>query len=392
MPVHPNFRVIAIGVPIPPYKGHPLDPPFRSRFQGRWVEGNVGHLGSAQFTVAEQQVAKDVDQREAAEELQRRFYGWSQLLRQHATAASGGGVLASTSQLPNIPGTTLPLIEDLIGRFPPAGMPFEPQEVDSPEINMSDDEKARLARLPPQDGALQVHHTTRAMVSKRELDTLKKITRKSTGESGVANSTRMLLGAAYPALHALDKDKWKLLVELLGGMGLERGLGEQTEVEGVGILGYRALSVERVGGEHFKAAFVPADADETLAAVAADKVAVGTRVHVLAVAASDVADHSPVRQRLQVRLDERPARVPGGREVGGDGVVDVAHVDGLDLGPGQLIQLLTPRCCRLHRRCRCFGLGCCCCCRRRRLSLGLGRRRRPLCSRRPSGHNPLRPL
>ena len=141
------------------------------------------------------------------------------------------------------------MIEDLIGRFPPAGMPFEPQEVDSPEINMSDDEKARLARLPPQDGALQVHHTTRAMVSKRELDTLKKITRKSTGESGVANSTRMLLGAAYPALHALDKDKWKLLVELLGGMGLERGLGEQTEVEGVGILGYRALSVERVGGD-----------------------------------------------------------------------------------------------------------------------------------------------
>ncbi|GAB6029233.1 von Willebrand factor A domain-containing protein 8 [Chamberlinius hualienensis] len=33
--VSPDFRVIALGLPIPRYQGHPLDPPLRSRFQGR---------------------------------------------------------------------------------------------------------------------------------------------------------------------------------------------------------------------------------------------------------------------------------------------------------------------------------------------------------------------
>ena len=35
--VHPSFRVIAISVPVPPFPGNPLDPPLRSRFQGRHV-------------------------------------------------------------------------------------------------------------------------------------------------------------------------------------------------------------------------------------------------------------------------------------------------------------------------------------------------------------------
>ena len=34
VPVHPRFRVIALGVPVPPFPGNPLDPPLRSRFQG----------------------------------------------------------------------------------------------------------------------------------------------------------------------------------------------------------------------------------------------------------------------------------------------------------------------------------------------------------------------
>jgi von Willebrand factor A domain-containing protein 8 len=35
---HKNFRVIAIGAPVPPYPGYPLDPPFRSRFQARHID------------------------------------------------------------------------------------------------------------------------------------------------------------------------------------------------------------------------------------------------------------------------------------------------------------------------------------------------------------------
>lgn len=32
-----NFRVVALGLPVPPYKGNPLDPPLRSRFQARTI-------------------------------------------------------------------------------------------------------------------------------------------------------------------------------------------------------------------------------------------------------------------------------------------------------------------------------------------------------------------
>lgn len=36
--VHPDFRVIAIGLPVPRFQGYPLDPPLRSRFQARVVD------------------------------------------------------------------------------------------------------------------------------------------------------------------------------------------------------------------------------------------------------------------------------------------------------------------------------------------------------------------
>ena len=35
--VNENFRVFALGLPVPKYKGNPLDPPLRSRFQARDV-------------------------------------------------------------------------------------------------------------------------------------------------------------------------------------------------------------------------------------------------------------------------------------------------------------------------------------------------------------------
>ncbi|EPQ51988.1 hypothetical protein GLOTRDRAFT_132574 [Gloeophyllum trabeum ATCC 11539] len=38
IPAHKNFRVVAIAAPVPPYKGYPLDPPFRSRFQARFID------------------------------------------------------------------------------------------------------------------------------------------------------------------------------------------------------------------------------------------------------------------------------------------------------------------------------------------------------------------
>lgn len=40
--VHENFRVIALGLPVPAFKGNPLDPPLRSRFQARSIDGYGG--------------------------------------------------------------------------------------------------------------------------------------------------------------------------------------------------------------------------------------------------------------------------------------------------------------------------------------------------------------
>ncbi|KAJ7787351.1 hypothetical protein B0H14DRAFT_3505606 [Mycena olivaceomarginata] len=38
IPAHKNFRVVTIAAPVPPFPGHPLDPPFRSRFQACFVD------------------------------------------------------------------------------------------------------------------------------------------------------------------------------------------------------------------------------------------------------------------------------------------------------------------------------------------------------------------
>jgi von Willebrand factor A domain-containing protein 8 len=38
VPVHHDFRVIALGIPAPPFQGNSLDPPLRSRFQTRRVD------------------------------------------------------------------------------------------------------------------------------------------------------------------------------------------------------------------------------------------------------------------------------------------------------------------------------------------------------------------
>ncbi|KAE8748568.1 hypothetical protein FOCC_FOCC004744, partial [Frankliniella occidentalis] len=36
--VSDDFRVIALGLPVPKYQGNPLDPPLRSRFQARFID------------------------------------------------------------------------------------------------------------------------------------------------------------------------------------------------------------------------------------------------------------------------------------------------------------------------------------------------------------------
>lgn len=38
LPVHPDFKVVALSLQVPPYSGNTVDPPLRSRFQSRYVD------------------------------------------------------------------------------------------------------------------------------------------------------------------------------------------------------------------------------------------------------------------------------------------------------------------------------------------------------------------
>jgi MoxR-like ATPase len=60
IPAHREFRVIAIGTPVPPYPGFPLDPPFRSRFQARYLDPlSSGQTLARQVTVAQDTAAAE---------------------------------------------------------------------------------------------------------------------------------------------------------------------------------------------------------------------------------------------------------------------------------------------------------------------------------------------
>ena len=50
--VHPNFRVVALAAPSPPFDGRPLDPPLRSRLQAGLVPGfDIAELASTDRTL-----------------------------------------------------------------------------------------------------------------------------------------------------------------------------------------------------------------------------------------------------------------------------------------------------------------------------------------------------
>lgn len=249
IPVHPNFSVIAIGVPVPPYKGHPLDPPFRSRFQGRWVEGYVGHTGSADVN-ARSETSQDPTHQAEGLELQKRFYQWSHLFREHNHVASGETGLPPTTQLPPVAGTAIPLIDETIAQFLPGHALPDQEQNDA----VSDDHASalpgrgsaedKLEKASSSTQALQMHSTQRAMQARREMEAFRKLANKPS-TALVAPSTATLLGIGYPVMHTFDDGQEKLLANLLKAVNLNQGLDKDSEQEGVGLLGYRIVRAER---------------------------------------------------------------------------------------------------------------------------------------------------
>ncbi|CBQ70003.1 conserved hypothetical protein [Sporisorium reilianum SRZ2] len=201
IPVHPNFRIIATGVPVPPYRGYPLDPPFRSRFQARWIEGSV------QSTVPLPENLSD-----DAQQLRSRWSQWAALLRYHTTLAQGNDVIPPTSRLPNLPTTALPLLTDIVSTFPPT----------VPLANLEFDEADPLLPKWPRD----LPEQSKAV------------------ETSAA--TLALLSSAYPQVFGLDQEKRKTLDSLLGQLQIYDQQGEGADAATLAATGFMGYVVDRI--------------------------------------------------------------------------------------------------------------------------------------------------
>jgi hypothetical protein len=108
IPAHKNFRVIAIAAPVPPFPGHPLDPPFRSRFQARFVDPVGAFLA----------LCAKPDDNAAVPDIESRLRELV-LSTQYASEARDALSAVSKSALPPFPQTALQKLRALMAAFPP---------------------------------------------------------------------------------------------------------------------------------------------------------------------------------------------------------------------------------------------------------------------------------
>ncbi|TFY67028.1 hypothetical protein EVJ58_g1884 [Rhodofomes roseus] len=201
VPAHTRFRVIALGAPVPPYPGYPLDPPFRSRFQARFIDP----VGAMMALAAPRPTSLDIPTsasepfapaRIANPALSVGEDGLYEKLRQviiatqYASEARTSLDSSARSTLPAFPQTALAKLRTLLATFP-----VRDAAVLSPVL---------LARL-----VLTIH----------------------------------------PALTHAPFVAWALLSRQLeeAGVGALGSPAESQDEEGTGLLGYTLLKIERAG-------------------------------------------------------------------------------------------------------------------------------------------------
>ncbi|KAI0061227.1 hypothetical protein BV25DRAFT_1857935 [Artomyces pyxidatus] len=106
IPAHRNFRVIAIAAPVPPYSGYPLDPPFRSRFQARFMDP-IGALLALTYPSP----SHDSDLLKKLRDLI--------LSTQYASESRSALDTVAKTALPAFPQTALQKLVMLLSAFPP---------------------------------------------------------------------------------------------------------------------------------------------------------------------------------------------------------------------------------------------------------------------------------
>ncbi len=104
--VHDDFRVIALGLPVPAFPGFALDPPLRSRFQSYYVGGSApGPLEELRLLRANPGLPRDVC---------RRLLSFTATLRELCTA----GTSQSSRRLLFCPSTAAAHAAAVLGAFP----------------------------------------------------------------------------------------------------------------------------------------------------------------------------------------------------------------------------------------------------------------------------------
>ncbi|KZT08123.1 uncharacterized protein LAESUDRAFT_649814 [Laetiporus sulphureus 93-53] len=116
IPAHKNFRVIAIAAPVPPYPGYPLDPPFRSRFQARFIDP-VGALLALSPPVPSAPHPLFAKLRDLI------------VSTQYASEARHALDTAAKSVLPAFPQTAVAKLRRLLEVFPPPAHGLTPEQL-----------------------------------------------------------------------------------------------------------------------------------------------------------------------------------------------------------------------------------------------------------------------
>lgn len=114
IPAHKNFRVIAIGTPVPPFPGYPLDPPFRSRFQSRFIDPLASSRALAETASGPHEQSS----------LWGSLY---EIILSTQFASETRIAVSAKSILPPFPQTALLKLSAVIAKFPPQSRPSPTQ-------------------------------------------------------------------------------------------------------------------------------------------------------------------------------------------------------------------------------------------------------------------------
>ncbi|GAA5899817.1 uncharacterized protein JCM6883_005995 [Sporobolomyces salmoneus] len=118
---HPSFRVIAIGAPVPPFPGLPIDPPFRSRFQSRYIDPVLANKVLSRGEITK---IKNVKHREAVQTLVDRLGDVILTLQvqKEMRAKMVSGISTGDAEIPLFPQTSLSKFARFFTIFPPPSL------------------------------------------------------------------------------------------------------------------------------------------------------------------------------------------------------------------------------------------------------------------------------